>query len=283
MYTHCVDSRESPERWSRCADDCHHTSDRHDRGHSSSMGSAIESVVGIYTELDTMWRSPIMILQVDQVDPRRSPMLPDFIRSFISREYPLLKIKSPNALDLGMDYVEYMLERSDNAAVLRFGIAVSMLDRREILLRHYDASHLGLSRGLGGGELEANASQELQGYVDTTLLLLATYVAFTVLRGAEYNKDIHETSIYEKLQRSSQFQGLPAQIRNTAWQFTRTSLAYVIDEFRLQSQDNIAGLLDIIDRRTESNNQNMFYIRGVWTACNTYSLYLELLTRVLSR
>jgi len=203
--------------------------------------------------------------------------LPNDLRNFIVKRYSELTKECPLALYFGVEYVEYLLELIDNEGMLAFGVALSILDINrsnenfefEILRRH-------------GGVDVTNPSHELRGYVDTTLLLVATFIAFGILRGGRYDRNVHEQMVFARLKDTSQFDNLPPQVQDSSWKSVSQNLGYIIDKFRLEDQDDLDHLIKIIVAKLKSGSSNGFYARGVDTAECTFKVYHELLSELRS-
>lgn len=231
-------------------------------------------------------------------------MLPDYMKPQLNAEFKKLEQEKHNALNLGIDYINLILKLSrEGVAPPHFSIAFTMLDRGtsddidnfESLIQQrqgWEATSL-----FDSNAARKNVEQELQGYVDVTVMLLFICVAI--------NNQITQKSgnPFQHVRQIPQVHSLPEFSEESALKFVHEYGDEILEELEGTKVD-FENVLNKITARAKNNtrltqmdlftigqglsptertvNPGWFYYRGALTAQDTYVLYHKLFRGVLA-
>jgi hypothetical protein len=233
-------------------------------------------------------------------------MLPDYMKPQLDAEFEKLKQEKHNALNLGIDYINQVIKLSTEGVSPQFGIAYCMLERGtdddmdnfefQINHRHLqDPNYL-----FDDNAFRRNVEQELQGFVDVTMTLIAMCV-YINSKVTKSNQD--DRNLFRQVQRIPQVHSLPAFVEETALKFAEKYFDEILEELEGTKLD-FAFLLDKITAKAKNNTRltqndlvavkfglpvnnpastGSFYYRGALTSHDTYLLYYELVHAMMTR
>jgi hypothetical protein len=207
-------------------------------------------------------------------------MLYDHLNTFIFQSaLPQLKSMYPNSLDLGKEYVQFLLDRVHGDSIEpHIAVSFSMLDKN-ISATNYESEIIKRNRS------QQDSSAEVVGYTQSTLLLVAFFLTVEKIlpeSGKASTEDIeHDLSML--MPSVPGFTALPRDLQANCMRFIKANVLSVMEELKGNADVDIRDVVSKTAERAERDNPNATARRGAQTAQDTFMLYFELVSRIPPR
>jgi hypothetical protein len=185
------------------------------------------------------------------------------LRPFL-QDLKLTKERFPYALDLGENFACVILAGTLSGDSVPARLIVS----NSLLYRNYHVGYFDdtIKSVASAKRTSVDLAQEIQGYVDTVILHIATCETL--------GKSVSITHLEQRLKQYPNIENLPTPIRDSSIGFVKAEIENTVREFQKNDLEDGRSLINKISKRIEAISASKFYIKGSFEARDTFNWYM---------